>query len=159
MGYLIDLPQDRSFLGLAIPEVYHSIDSVELKNSKVEITVGVYMTRESKYTKKAVESKVLAPEYLPAVYSDEGELIPQTEPDIASYSTVQFVPIRAMSNAKLGQYFITVSASALYPDGMPYDLDSQRASLYPTVKRLLGHDGGVDVFEVTESEEIENIAE
>ena len=89
MGYLYDIPKDRSILGQAVDQAYHSIDTIVLSGSKVVIEVTAYMSRPAKYTVEKRQSKVLAPEYLPAVYSDEGELIPQTEPDIASYSTVQ----------------------------------------------------------------------
>ena len=77
----------------------------------------------------------------------DGEPIVPTETDMATYTSITYMPRINILKTKLGEYRLSIDASKLFPDGMPYDLDSQRDALYSTVKKLLGHSEGVDVFE------------
>lgn len=154
MGYLIDLPQDRSFLGLAIPEAYHSIDTIVLQGSKVVIEVTAYMSRQAKYTVEKRQAKVLAPEYLPVVYDDDGEPLPQEEEDIAQYTSIRFEPYASYVRSRLCEYVLTIDADKLFKNGLPFDLSAQKQALYPTIKRLLGHANGIDVIEETVVEDV-----
>ena len=149
MGYKITLSKDKSFLGIEIIDAYHSIETVTLKDGKVAITVCVYPTREAKYTKGLRKNTVLAPVYQTVDPLDESI---SSEPDIASFTTVEYQPAVKIVNPKLGSYYLTINAMALFPSGIPFDIQSQKDSLYPVIKRLLGHEGAEDVFEEVEED-------
>lgn len=148
MGYKITLPKDRSFLGIDISDAYHSIDSVSLSGGYVTITVAVYPSREAKYNTGKIQSGIISPKYLDV--EDDG--FSEIEPDVASETSINYSPIRNVIIPKMGAYTLKISASALFPDVMPYDIEIQKESLYPTVKRLLGHGNAEDVFEETDEE-------
>lgn len=151
MGYKIDLPKKYSYIGVEIPDAYHSIDKVSLDSGKVKINVGVYISRDVKYESYSVQPKILQPKAtVEVLLDDEGLPIGPIEDDIAQYATVSYSPKMNVLRTKLGEYKLTIRAEKLFPESMPYDLDAQRDSLYPTVKKLLGHTGAVDVFELVE---------
>ena len=153
MGYLYDIPKDRSILGQAVDQAYHSIDTIVLSGSKVVIEVTAYMSRPAKYTVEKRQAKVLAPEYLPVVYDDDGEPI-QTEEDIAQYTAIRFEPYSSYVRSRLCEYVLTIDADKLFKNGLPFDLSAQKQALYPTIKRLLGHANGIDVIEETVVEDV-----
>lgn len=153
MGYLYDISKDKSILGQAVNQAYHSIDTIVLQGSKVVIEVTAYMSRQAKYTVEKRQAKVLAPEYLPVVYGDDGEPI-QTEEDIAQYTAIRFEPYSSYVRSRLCEYVLTIDADKLFKNGLPFDLSAQKQALYPTVKRLLGHANGIDVIEETVVEDV-----
>lgn len=154
MGYKIDLPKEYSYIGVEILDAYHSIDKVSLDSGKVKINVGVYISRDVKYESYIVQSRMLQPKAtIEVLLDDEGLPIGPIEDDIAQYSTVSYSPQIGVLRTKLGEYRLAISAEKLFPESMPYDLDAQRESLYPTVKKLLGHTGAEDVFEIVEDYE------
>lgn len=147
MGYKITLPKDKSFLGIEIPDAYHSIEDVTLTDGYIKITVAVYPSRDAKYTKGTMYLSMQNPVYNETVLLDSGEMAEPQGPDIASYTSISFTPAMKMVVPKLGTYALLIDATALFPDGLPYDLLAQKEALYPTVKRLLGHADATDMFE------------
>lgn len=154
MGYLYDISKERSILGQAVDQAYHSIDTIVLQGSKVVIEVTAYMSRPAKYTVEKRQAKVLAPEYLPVVYGDDGEPLPQEEEDIAQYTSIRFEPYTSYVRSRLCEYVLTIDADKLFKNGLPFDLSAQKQALYPTIKRLLGHANGIDVIEETVVEDV-----
>lgn len=152
MGYKITLPKDKSFLGIEIPDAYHSIEDVTLTDGYVKITVAVYPSRDAKYTKGTMGLSLQNPVFNEIVLLDNGEPAEPQGPDIASYTSISFTSAMRMVVPKLGAYSLLIDAEILFPEGLPYDLQSQKETLYPLVKHLLGHSEAVDVFEEIEAE-------
>ena len=138
MGYKINLPKEYSYIGIGIPDAYHSIDEVSLDSGKIKITVGVYISRDVKYEHYDVKARIIQPTNTVEYLDENGEPVVPTETDMATYTSITYTPKINILKTKLGEYRL---------DGMPYDLDSQRDALYSTVKKLLGHSEAVDVFE------------
>ena len=153
MGYLYALPKNRCFLGVEIKDAYHSIDGVSLKDGRVSVTVGVYLSREAKYAHGLLAAGRIEPARLPrpgAADAESGAPGPDMRPDIASGTLAAFIPPRPAVSPSLGRYALDIAAGALFPGGIPYDLAGQKERLYPTVKRLLGMEGAADVIETAE---------
>ncbi len=147
MGYKINLPKEYSYIGIGIPDAYHSIDEVSLDSGKIKITVGVYISRDVKYEHYDVKARIIQPTNTVEYLDENGEPVVPTETDMATYTSITYTPKINILKTKLGEYRLSIDALKLFPDGMPYDLDSQRDALYSTVKKLLGHSEAVDVFE------------
>lgn len=148
MGYKTTLAKEQCYIGVEVKDAYHSIDEVSLIDGKAVITVGVYASRDSKYETAPVRVGNATPHRTVDDAQCPDTIFPCADVfDISSFTSIVYVPRLNVMRPKLGEYRLSVTPGKLFMGAMPYDLHSQRETLYPVVKKLLGHADAEDVFE------------
>ena len=148
MGYKTTLAKEQCYIGAEVRDAYHSIDEVSLIDGKAVISVGVYASRDSKYETAPVRVGNVTPHRTVDDITDHNGLPVSADVfDLSSFTSIVFVPRASFTRPKLGEYRLSIVPGKLFIGAMPYDLHSQRETLYPVVKKLLGHADAEDVFE------------
>ena len=155
MGYKTTLAKEQCYIGAEVRDAYHSIDEVSLIDGKAVISVGVYASRDSKYESSPVRVVNVTPHRtVDDVPDHDGLPVSADVFDLSSFTSIVFVPRSSFTRPKLGEYRLSIAPGKLFIGAMPYDLHSQRETLYPVIKKLLGHADAEDVFEEAPEDDV-----
>ena len=155
MGYKTTLAKEQCYIGAEVKDAYHSIDEVSLIDGKAVISVGVYASRDSKYETAPLRVGNVTPHRtVDDMLDSDGMPISADAFDLSSFTSIVFVPRARFTRPKLGEYRLSITPGKLFMGAMPYDLHSQRETLYPVVKKLLGHADAEDVFEEVPEDDV-----
>ena len=155
MGYKTTLAKEQCYIGAEVKDAYHSIDKVSLIDGKAVISLGVYASRDSKYETAPLRVGNVTPHRtVDDVTDPDGLPVSSDVFDLSSFTSIVFVPRASFTRPKLGEYRLSITPGKLFMGAMPYDLHSQRETLYPVVKKLLGHADAEDVFEEVPEDDV-----